>query len=209
MAKIVANCVLLVEPNNGCCYRECDVGLIAVMSSLQSLSVIQPSDAMFLDGAFWTLYTYCCYFRHRLDNMHYRILSFSVLCCSLQYLHKPIVIHYSIEYTFRIGYYRREWCLDIAHFSMGSKYKLVSRWRALAVEPILKVIRWNDDHVDDDLGCHRDTLSMECLHPTWSICGIWRSVGWGCRHWFLGPIEDSIAAAVMSITDGMQWSKEG
>ena len=179
------------------------------MSSLQSLSVIQPSDAMFLDGAFWTLYTYCCYIRHRLDNMHYRILSFSVLCCSLQYLHKLIVIHYSIEYTFRIGDYRREWCLDIAQFSMGSKYKLVSRWRALVVEAILKVIRWNDDHVDDDLGCHRDTPSMECKDRVGSINKLWRSVGRWCRHWSVGSIEDSIAAAVMSITDGMQWSKEG
>ena len=113
--------------------------------------------------------------------------------------------------TCRIGnrWNWEEWCLDIARFSMWSKYKSVSRWRTLVVDAILRVNRWNDDHVDDDLGCHRDTLSMECLHPTWSICGIWRSVGWGCRHWLLGPIEDSIAAAVMSITDGMQWSKEG
>lgn len=92
---------------------------------------------------------------------------------------------------------------------MGSKYKSASIWRTLVVEAILRVIRWNDDHVDDDLGYHRDVPSMEFMYPARSICRIWRSVGWWCRHWPLGSIKDSIAAAVMSITDGKQWSKEG
>ena len=91
---------------------------------------------------------------------------------------------------------------------MRSKHKLVSRWRTLVVEAILKVIRWNENHSKDDLGCHRDALSVECLHPTWSVCGIWRSVGGGCPHWPLGSIEDSITVAVMPTTDGEQGSKE-
>ena len=50
---------------------------------------------------------------------------------------------------------------------------------------------------------------MECLHPTWSICRIWRSVGGGCRHWPLGPIEVSSAVAVVSTIKEEHWSKEG
>ena len=92
---------------------------------------------------------------------------------------------------------------------MGSKYKSISRWRALVVEAVLRVIRWSEDHSDDDLGCHRDALSVECLHPTWSICGIWWSVGGCCRHWPLGSIKDSSATVVMSFICGRQWYMEG
>ena len=93
-----------------------------------------------------------------------------------------------------------EWCLDIARFSMWSKYKSVSRWRTLVVDAILRVNRWNDDHVDDDLGCHRDTPSMECKDRVGSINKLWRSVGGGCRQWPVGSIKDSHASYVMSCT---------
>lgn len=92
---------------------------------------------------------------------------------------------------------------------MGSKHKLASRWRTLVVEAILRVIRWSEYHSDDDLGCHRNAPSVECLYPTWNVCGIWRRVGWWCRHWPLWPIEDSNTADVMSITYGEHWCKEG
>ena len=118
---------------------------------------------------------------------------------------------FDVYSTCRIGnrWNWEEWCLDIARFSMWSKYKSVSRWRTLVVDAILRVNRWNDDHVDDDLGCHRDTPSMECKDRVGSINKLWRSVGWWCRHWSVGSIEDSIAAAVMPTTDGKQGSKEG
>ena len=132
-----------------------------------------------------------------------------VVCvtCLFPYL---VCIFY-VYSTCWIGY-RWNWeecCMDIARFSMGSKYRSVSRWRTLVVDAILRVIRWNEDHSDDDPGCHRDTPSMEYVYLVWGISKLWRNVGWWCRHWPLGPIEDSIAAAVMPITDGMQGSKEG
>ena len=49
--------------------------------------------------------------------------------------------------------------------------------QTLVVDAILRVNRWNDDHVDDDLGCHRDTPSMECKDRVGSINKLWRSVG--------------------------------
>ena len=126
--------------------------------------------------------------------------------CPFPYL----VCTFDVYSTYRISnrWNWEEWCLDIARFSMGSKYKSISRWRALVVDAILRVIRWSEDHSDDVLGCHRDTLSMECLHPTWSICGIWRSVGWWCRHWSLGSIEGSVVVTVVAIIEEEYWSKD-
>ena len=45
--------------------------------------------------------------------------------------------------------------------------------------------------------------------PAWGITKLWRSVGGGCRHWPLGPIEVSSAVAVVSTIKGEHWSKEG
>ena len=126
----------------------------------------------------------------------------------LSCLYSTFILEHDRVWEIRMWWNWEEWCLDIARFSMGSKHKLVSRWRILVVEAILRVNRWNGDHVDDDLGCHRDIPSMECACPAWSISKLWRSVGRWCRHWPLGSIEDSITVAVMPTTDGEQGSKE-
>ena len=101
---------------------------------------------------------------------------------------------FDVYSTCRIGnrWNWEECCLDIARFSMGSKYRSVSRWRTLVVDAILRVIRWNEDHSDDDPGCHRDTPSMEYVYLVWGISKLWRNVGWWCRHWSLGSIDGSI-----------------
>ena len=103
----------------------------------------------------------------------------------------------------------KQYHLDIAHFSMGSKHKSVSRWRTLVVDAILRVIRWSEDHSDDDHGCHLDTPSMGCVYPAQGMSYLRRSVGGCCRHWPLGSIEDSSAIVVMSIIGGRQWSMKG
>ena len=128
-----------------------------------------------------------------------------IITISRWYVHFWVVYPVRSPILVKLG---RVW-LDNARFSMGSKYKSISRWRALVVEAVLRVIRWSEDHSDDDLGCHRDALSVECLHPTWSICGIWWSVGGCCRHWPLGSIKDSSATVVMSFICGRQWYMEG
>ena len=73
-----------------------------------------------------------------------------------------------------------EWSLDNAILDR-IETQVGLKWRLQAIEAILKVVRWNEDHGDDDLGCDRDTPSNEYPYLVWITCKIWRGVGGYCR----------------------------